>query len=106
MEGGKQVFREFYLMNYGRICKSKDQGGLGVTILRDFNKALLGKWWWRLQTSQGDSWSTIIRSILDASQLYRPRADHPESSHLFGRASSMPTLLISMVCPLLETEIT
>ncbi|CAK8532022.1 unnamed protein product [Lathyrus sativus] len=33
-------------VSWKTICKSKEEGGLGVKDLGMFNKALLEKWWW------------------------------------------------------------
>jgi hypothetical protein len=31
----------------GKICKSKNKGGLGITDIRKTNISLLCKWWWK-----------------------------------------------------------
>jgi len=46
-----RVYKEetdFFLVNWKRVCMCKKFGGLGIINLRDFNTALLLKWWWRL----------------------------------------------------------
>jgi hypothetical protein len=30
------------------VCLRKEDEGLGVKRLKEFNLALLGKWWWRI----------------------------------------------------------
>lgn len=47
-EGADGKLGSYYLVSWGRVCKYLSQGGLGVLDLRDFNRALLEKWWWRL----------------------------------------------------------
>jgi len=38
----------------------KEEGGLGVRRLREFNLALLGKWWWRILQEQGNLWYQVL----------------------------------------------
>ncbi|CAK8533179.1 unnamed protein product [Lathyrus sativus] len=37
-------------VSWKSICKSKEEGSLGIKDLGMFNKALLAKWWWRFLT--------------------------------------------------------
>ena len=37
-----------HLVAWGKICKSKTEGGLGIRKSRDINKALIAKVGWRL----------------------------------------------------------
>ena len=45
--GGNSTRRKYSLVSWRIVCKSKDQGGLGVLDLKLRNKALLAKWWYR-----------------------------------------------------------
>jgi hypothetical protein len=42
------------------VCSPRGQGGLGVLDLHKMNEALLAKWLWKLENSNG-LWQTIIR---------------------------------------------
>ncbi|MCH86786.1 RNA-directed DNA polymerase (Reverse transcriptase), partial [Trifolium medium] len=37
-----------YALSFFKAPSGKEQGGLGVRKLREFNTALLGKWCWRM----------------------------------------------------------
>ncbi|KAJ0866424.1 putative RNA-directed DNA polymerase [Helianthus annuus] len=45
------------------IMNSKRKGGLGVGSIRDFNIAMLTKWWWRYNSNPNQLWAKVIRSI-------------------------------------------
>lgn len=52
--------KKYHLVNWQTACMPKDQGGLGVLDLLTMNTSLLGKWLWRLETSDG-LWQQILR---------------------------------------------
>ncbi|KAJ0752186.1 hypothetical protein HanPI659440_Chr09g0321451 [Helianthus annuus] len=45
------------------MMRSKKSGGLGVGRLKDFNLAMLTKWWWRFKADPNQLWSKVIGSI-------------------------------------------
>lgn len=51
----------YHLVKWGRICRSRDKGGLGVKDLRKQNISLMVKWWWKLETQNG-LWQKIVRA--------------------------------------------
>lgn len=46
--------RKVRLVNWNRICRSREQGGWNILNVENFNIALLGKWWWKF--SVGGRW--------------------------------------------------
>ena len=45
---------------WGKVCRPKCEGGLGVKDLKAFNRALLGKWRWRLLHEPQSLWCRIL----------------------------------------------
>ncbi|GKV34395.1 hypothetical protein SLEP1_g42770 [Rubroshorea leprosula] len=58
--GGGAEERKINWVSWGDVCKSKDNGGLGVRELRKFNLALMGKWWGHLAKVDEGLWKKII----------------------------------------------
>ncbi|GKV35275.1 hypothetical protein SLEP1_g43574 [Rubroshorea leprosula] len=56
VEGGKKI----NWVRWDKVCRDKDQGGLGVKDLRKFNLALLGKWWGRLVNDEEGLWKKVL----------------------------------------------
>ncbi|XP_039120608.1 uncharacterized protein LOC120257033 [Dioscorea cayenensis subsp. rotundata] len=46
--------RKIRLVNWNRLCRSRDQGGWNIHNIETFNMALLGKWWWKILS--GNRW--------------------------------------------------
>ena len=42
------------------MCSKKEQGGLGVRKLKEFNLALLGKWCWRMSVDRDGLWYHVL----------------------------------------------
>ena len=51
----------YHMVKWGRICRSKNKGGLGVKDLRKQNISLLTKWWWKLEKKEG-LWQDIVKA--------------------------------------------
>lgn len=42
----------FHLIAWKRVSRSRDMRYLGILNLHEFNKVLLGKWWWKIYSGQ------------------------------------------------------
>lgn len=58
--GGSDEIRKISWVRWKRICTSKLEGGLGVRDLGAFNKALLGKWRWRMLHEHDQLWCRLL----------------------------------------------
>nr|KYP61675.1 Transposon TX1 uncharacterized [Cajanus cajan] len=60
--GGKKDHRKIHWLSWERVCRSKEEGGLGLCDLCKFNLALLGKWKWRMLTEPDSQWVRVLNS--------------------------------------------
>ncbi|GKV37145.1 hypothetical protein SLEP1_g45206 [Rubroshorea leprosula] len=58
--GGRGEERKINWVSWEKVCKKKEEGGLGVRDLRKFNMALMGKWWGRLAENRDSLWKKIL----------------------------------------------
>jgi hypothetical protein len=56
---GDSQTKKMHLVNWNKVCSPKSLGGLGVLNLGYMNDALLTKWLWNLENSNG-LWQSII----------------------------------------------
>ena len=57
---GDSEKKKYRLAKWSVVCRPKDQGGLGIHDLDVKNRALLGKWLFKLLTEDG-VWQTLLR---------------------------------------------
>jgi hypothetical protein len=60
-EGGEDN-RKIAWISWESICTSKEDGGLGVRRVGDFNISLLGKWCWRMLIDKSGLWYRVLKS--------------------------------------------
>lgn len=58
--GGCEDIRKITWIKWETVCLRKEDGGLGVRRLMEFNLALLGKWWWRILQERGNLWYRVL----------------------------------------------
>jgi len=49
-------------VSWDKICKSNEEGGLGIKDIRKFNYALMAKWKWRMMSDEKGKWKDILDS--------------------------------------------
>ncbi|RZB79929.1 UDP-galactose/UDP-glucose transporter 5 [Glycine soja] len=54
--------RKIAWVKWESICLPKEKGGLGIKDVRNFNKALLGKWKWDMIHQEKELWVRILES--------------------------------------------
>ena len=54
--------RKMAWASWSQVCKPRKFGGLGVIDVRLFNLALLGKWIWRMGSTERGLWKEILES--------------------------------------------
>lgn len=60
--GGLDGYKKLAWIRWKTLCKPKEYGGLGLNDWNAFNRALLGKWWWKLMHDRQSLWSKVIRA--------------------------------------------
>jgi hypothetical protein len=60
--GGSVDHRKISWIDWQSVCCSQEVEGLGVRRIRDFNRALLGKWCWRLLVERDSLWFRVLSS--------------------------------------------
>jgi hypothetical protein len=60
---------KFYLADWGTMCSPKTQGGLGVLNLKCMNEALLAKWLWNFENSDGLWQKSLEKKIVKGTPL-------------------------------------
>lgn len=63
------------------MCKPLKEGGMSFKPLALMNKALLGKWLWRLGEEQGSLWALVVKA---KHGVQRDRWDLPRKSNRYS----------------------
>jgi len=87
--GGGEDFRKFSWVDWVLVCAPKEDGGLGVRRLREFNLSLLGKWCWRMLVDKEGFWYQVLKA------RYGEEGGRLKKG---GRDSSLWWRMISSVC--------
>ncbi|KAL4202551.1 hypothetical protein AMTRI_Chr02g264260 [Amborella trichopoda] len=89
---GQEDKKKFHLVAWDKVCQPKDQGGLGIKVIRKHNAALLGKWWWRLATQPNALWAQVVKHKYNISlHSWLPRT--PQRHNGSGVWKSLLTVL-------------
>ncbi|KAL8469522.1 hypothetical protein ACS0TY_032389 [Phlomoides rotata] len=60
--GGDDVNSKIPRVKWSIVCKKKKYGGLGIREMGKFNRALVGKWIWRILTEKNMLWVRVLES--------------------------------------------
>jgi len=60
--GGRTESREINWVHWDKVCREKEDGGLGIKNLKAFNLTLLGKWEWRICNEINSLWVKVLSS--------------------------------------------
>ncbi|KAJ0805245.1 putative reverse transcriptase zinc-binding domain-containing protein [Helianthus annuus] len=50
-------------VKWDKLTRAKEKGGLGIGRIKEFNHAMLVKWWWRIREFPEQLWARVICSI-------------------------------------------
>jgi hypothetical protein len=62
IENEYEIYSFIDWIKWDKICLNKEEGGLGVHRVKEFNLALLGKWCWRLLQETESLWFKVLAS--------------------------------------------
>lgn len=79
-----------HLVAWNRTCGPRNMGGWGILNLQTFNKALLGKWWWKIYYGHYYYWSKIIHLNYLNSRPPGPLLSIPPRNKFFFWVGIMP----------------
>ncbi|MCH92242.1 putative non-LTR retroelement reverse transcriptase [Trifolium medium] len=47
-------------IHWDKVCIDRENGGLGVRRVSEFNLSLFGKWWWRMLVEREGLWFKVL----------------------------------------------
>ncbi|KAJ0752293.1 putative RNA-directed DNA polymerase [Helianthus annuus] len=61
--GGIEGIKKLHWVSWEAVTLPKNQGGLGLSKLKNINVSLLSKWGWRLKTEGNKLWARVVEAI-------------------------------------------
>ncbi|KAJ0548185.1 putative RNA-directed DNA polymerase [Helianthus annuus] len=50
-------------IQWKKMIKPMNSGGIGIGSIKDFNIAMLSKWWWRFKNNPTQLWAEVVKAI-------------------------------------------
>ncbi|XP_028120068.1 uncharacterized protein LOC114317531 [Camellia sinensis] len=91
--GDTDTHKKVHLINWDTVCRTKEEGGLGLRKARDNNAALLAKLGWKILTDPNKLWCKVLQAkYLKNNSIY----DWPmerRASHIWKSICNCRTIL-------------
>lgn len=81
--GDTALKRKIHLVNWHRVCKSKDKGGLGLKKAKVQNLALLSKLGWHMHNGKSNLWTSVLHSKYLKKHNFSECPPKSASSHIW-----------------------
>jgi len=75
--GGVEENKKICWLSWNNVCKTKEEGGLGIKNVEEFNLALLSKWKWRIITEENAIWYELLKHRYGAPHIKILNTDFP-----------------------------
>ena len=62
LSSSNETITGFHWVNWGEVCYSKQEEGLGIRPLRHMSKALKTKWLWPFAKGEEALWENVIKA--------------------------------------------
>jgi hypothetical protein len=100
---GDSEKKKYRPVKWSVVCRSKDQGGLGVHDLEVKNSALLGKWLFKLLTKDG-VWQTLLKRKYIGSKALSQVIWKPGDSYFWAGMMATKRFFSAMVLSLSKMD--
>lgn len=84
--GSSENQNKTHLISWERICKPKDQGGLGFRNFRELNKAYMMKLAWQLMNNPEKLWVQIMKAKYNCGPLGMPSVNVRNNASIVWKA--------------------
>ena len=89
--GSNDTQQKIHLVRWERVCKPKDQGGLGIRTSRNMNQAFLAKIGWKLCLDDQSLWAKVLKAKYFSNGSFL-QLKKKMIAHSLGRAYLVPDI--------------
>lgn len=91
--GSTEEKRKVHLLNWDKVCKPKNMGGLGLREARDMNIALLSKLVWKVETGDSGPWAKLLKEKYFGTDAFLRAKTRTSASHTWRSICSYKSVL-------------